>query len=425
MSARAEALELLDHVLRRRRPLDECLEASPGLARLDARDRAFARTLVATTLRRLGEIDHLIGRCLERSLPAKASRVRDILRLGACQLLFLGTPPHAAVDTAVAMAANIGFGPLKSLVNAVLRRLGREGPAWREEGDAARLDTPGWLWQAWSEAYGEPTARAIAEAHLHEAPLDITTKADIETWAGRLGAARLPTGSLRRPGGGLVTGLPGYDEGAWWVQDAAAALPARLLGEVAGMAIADLCAAPGGKTAQLAAAGARVTAVERSETRARRLVSNLERLGLVAEVVVADAAKWQPASPVDAVLLDAPCTATGTIRRHPDVAWLKRPEDVPALASVQERQLAAAIAMTRPGGRIVYCACSLQSEEGPDVVAAVLRGGAPAARLPLLPGEAGIEPAWITARGELRTLPCHLAGDGGMDGFFATRMVRR
>jgi len=259
---RAIALQLLGAVLRGGRPLDDALAEQKGLVALEARDRAFARLLVATTLRRLGQIDALIARCLDRPLKARAAEVQDLLRLGACQLAFLGTPAHAAVSTSMTLAGGLRPGGYKGLVNAVLRRLAREGAALAEGQDAARLDTPDWLWQSWQAAYGAETARAVAEAHLADPPLDLSVKQDAAAWAERLGARLLPGGTLRLPpGAGDVSRLPGYDEGAWWVQDAAAALPARLLGDVTGKQVIDLCAAPGGKTAQLAAAGARITAV--------------------------------------------------------------------------------------------------------------------------------------------------------------------
>lgn len=416
LAARAVALDLLEAVLGRRRALDETLDGHRGLGALEPRDRAFARLLAATVLRRLGQIDALIAACLEKPLPPKAAGVKDILRLGVAQLLFLEVPAHASLDTSVRLAAlearHAGF---KGLVNGVLRRLQREGIGRIADQDAGRLNTPDWLWESWVKAYGEATARAIAAAHLAEAPIDITVKADPALWAKPLEAELLPTGSLRRPSGGSIQDLPGFTEGAWWVQDAAAALPARLLGEVAGKTVADLCAAPGGKTAQLAAAGARVIALDRSVPRLLRLKENLDRLGLEAEAVAADAAQWQPAEPVDAVLLDAPCSATGTIRRHPDVPHLKRPEDVPRLAATQTRLLAAAAAMVRPGGLVIYCSCSLQPEEGPAHSA----HGLPLVRVPIGPAEVGGQADLLTPDGDLRTLPSQ-----GMDGFFAVRLRR-
>jgi 16S rRNA (cytosine967-C5)-methyltransferase len=415
-------------VLRRKRPLDDAIEDNLAMAELSARDRAFARLLVATVLRRLGQIDTLIGGCLNTPLAPRAAIIHDVLRLGIAQLLFLRTPPHAAVATSVDLAHVRGFLSHKGLVNAVLRRLSVEGSDRVDAQDAARLNTPDWLWHSWSRAYGEDRARAIALAHLKEAPLDLTLRAEEptedESWCERLQAMKLPTGSLRRAGGGSVTALPGYAEGAWWIQDAAAALPVRLFNGVAGSEIVDLCAAPGGKTAQLAKAGARVTAIDRSARRLDRLVTNLRRLGLPVAALTADALTWRPDHPVDGVLLDAPCTATGAIRRHPDVPHLKQPEDVARLAVVQENLLRAAVDIVRPGGTVVYCTCSLEPEEGPERVAALLRSGAPVEHRPIEPAEIGAPPEWVTPEGDLRTLPCHLAEHDGLDGFYAVRLVK-
>ena len=398
------------------------------MAELAARDRAFARLLVATLLRRLGQIDALIADCLNTPLAPRAAIIHDILRLGIAQLLFLRTPPHAAVATSVDLAHVRGFLTHKGLVNAVLRRLSVEGAERVEQQDAARLNTPDWLWQSWSRAYGAERTLAIATAHLKEAPLDVTLRDDDGSWCEKLQAMKLPTGSLRRTAGGSVASLPGYAEGAWWIQDAAAALPVRLFETVAGRDIVDLCAAPGGKTAQLASAGARVTAIDRSSRRLDRLVTNLKRLGLPVSAIAADALTWRPEQPVDAVLLDAPCTATGAIRRHPDVPHLKQPEDVARLAVVQENLLRAAVDILRPGGILVYCTCSLEPEEGPERVEALLRSGAPVERRPSGRDEIGADdigaPDWVTPVGDLRTLPCHLAEYDGVDGFYAARLVK-
>jgi len=423
--ARQAALELLGAVLTRQTPLDQALGESRALAALEPRDRAFARLLTATALRRLGQIDDIVGRLLERPLPARAVAVRDVLRIGATQLLFLGTPPHAAVDTAVVLVERAGHPAMKGLVNAVLRRVAREGVALLAAQDAPRLDTPAWLRQSWTDAYGAATARAIAEAHQREAPLDLSVKRDAEGWAKRLEARILPTGSLRRAPGGAIEELPGYDEGEWWVQDAAAALPARLLGDVAGAAVADLCAAPGGKTAQLAAAGARVAAVDRSAERLKRVRDNLARLKLAAECVTADAAAWRPPAPLPFVLLDAPCTATGAIRRNPDVPHLKTPQDVERMAAMQDRLLAHAVKLLAPGGVLVYCVCSLEAQEGPARIAKLLESGVPVARRKVLASEIGGLEQCVTQEGDLRTLPCHLPEQGGLDGFYAARLVRQ
>jgi len=423
-TARHVALDLIGAVLRRRRPLDDAIEDSPAMHRLQGRDRAFARLLVATVLRRLGQIDALIAECLKIPLPPRAALVQDILRLGVAQLLFLRTPPHAAVATSVDVAQSRGFVSHKGLVNAVLRRLSVEGAERVDKQDAPRLNTPDWLWRSWGDTYGETTARAIASAHLKEAPLDLTVREDAETWCARLDGVLLPTGTLRRSAGGALASLPGYVEGAWWVQDAAAALPARLFGDLAGREVVDLCAAPGGKTAQLATAGARVIAVDRSVRRLERLVANLERLDLQVDAIGADALSWRPPHPVDAVLLDAPCSTTGAIRRHPDVPHLKSPEDVARLAAVQENLLRAAIDIVQPDGTLVYCTCSLEPEEGPDRIESLLRSGMPVMRKRIEPVEIGAGQEWITPEGDLRTLPCHFGEYDGIDGFYCARLVK-
>ena len=423
-SARGVAIDLLGTVLHRKRSLDDAIDDNHDMANLAPRDRAFARLLIATVLRRLGQIDALVEHCLNTPLPPRAAVVHDMLRLGVAQLLFLRTPPHAAVATTVDLAGARGFPTYKGLVNAVLRRLSLEGPGLLETQDAPKLNTPQWLWDAWSAAYGAATARAIAVAHLKEAPLDITVRGNASEWAARLDAVILPTGTLRRHSGGAVMSLPGYDEGAWWVQDAATALPARLLGPLVGKRVIDLCAAPGGKTAQLAAAGGNVIAIDRSPRRLERLKTNLTRLHLEAECIAADAATWHPPEPVQFILLDAPCTATGAIRRHPDVPHLKSTDDVARLAAVQEKLLDSAIRMLAPGGTLVYCTCSLEPEEGVDHVTRLLAAGAPVVRQPITPAEIGGLEASVTAEGDLRTLPCHLAEIDGLDGFFAARLVK-
>lgn len=422
--ARAIVLDLLRTVLRQRRPLDDALAAHPGLATLEPRDRAFARLLVATALRRLGQIDSAIDARLDRPLAWKYAVVRDILRLGVAQIGFLGLAPHAAVNTTVDLAKSKGFGPLRGLVNAVLRRIAEAGPL--PEDDPEHRNVPPWLWRSWVDAYGPDAAAMIATAHLTEAPLDITLKNPDEAalWAEALQAEILPTGDLRRDTGGDITALPGFREGAWWVQDAAATLPARLLGEVDGMRVADLCAAPGGKSSQLAAMGARVTAVDISARRSTRLAENLARLNLTAETVVADATSWRPAEPFDAVLLDAPCSATGTLRRHPDIAWNKAQQDVDRMAALQRRLLTAAAEMVRPGGTVVYATCSLQPEECVESVEAVLAAGAPLERIPVEAAEIpGLAQA-LTPPGDLKTLPCHWPERGGLDGFYIARLRR-
>ncbi len=402
------AFDLLCAVLERHRPLEEALDATGAAG---GRDRAAGHRLAAGVLRRLGSLDAVLEPFLQRAPP---DAVRVILRLGAAGLLLLGTPPHAAVGTAVALARARKLAPFAGLVNAVLRRVAEAGPGVLDGLDGPRLDTPAWLWASWGA-----DARAIAEAHMREAALDLTLRPGASLPAD---ATLLPTGSARLPPGQRVTEIEGFADGAFWVQDAAAALPARLLAAQPGERVADLCAAPGGKTAQLAATGAHVVAVDREPARLRRLHDNLARLRLEVEVVQADAVEFRPATPLDAVLLDAPCTATGTIRRHPDVARLKRPRDVAALMGGQDALLAAAAAMLRPGGRLVYAVCSLQPEEGPARVADLSGLGLRPA--PFTPEELPALPEALTPEGYLRTHPGLWPERGSMDGFFAARFIK-
>lgn len=420
---RRAAQAALASVLRRQQPLDEALAAAAIGLDLEPRDRAFLRQLATTTLRRLGVIDRALAARLKRPNDLPPSCL-DALRLGAAQLLFLDTPPHAAVDGAVASLPSKLGSAQRGLVNAVLRRMAADGPKALEKVDADRATLPGWLWTRLNAAYGEEVARAAAAAMRTEPPLDITLRdAEVGDWAEKLEASILPTGALRRASDGRIEALPGFDEGAWWIQDAAAALPARLLGPVKGMRVADLCAAPGGKTAQLLSYGAEVTAVDRSPARLERLKQNMDRLGYKPRIVAADAARWRPETPFDAILLDAPCTATGTLRRHPDVAWTKTPKDLTALTGLQDRLLTAAVEMLRPGGLLVYCTCSLLPDEGEARIDALIASGAPVERAPLGPEDCA-ESSFITTRGELRTLPGAWPEQGGLDGFFAARLRR-
>ena len=409
-------------MLTREQPLDQAQAGHRGFAAMEPRDRGFTRLLVTTVLRRLGELDERLDRFLKKPLPDSETRARNALRLGIAQLMFLGTPPHAAVHRTVSLFGGRRLVRYRGLANAVLRRVA-ESPA-PDPGTPVRANTPDWLWRSWVAAYGEDVAQSVAAAHMTEAPLDLTVAGDAGRWRNELDADLLPTGTLRREAGGDPTTLPGFSEGAWWVQDAAAALPARLLDVRPGESAIDLCAAPGGKTAQLAAAGASVTAVETSPARLDRMRANLDRLKLNATLTQADAGDWRPDAPADAVLLDAPCSATGTIRRHPDIAWLKTPDDVQRLAALQDRLLRAAVDMVRPGGRLVYATCSLQPEEGPARIVALLATGAPMAFDPVTAAELpGLEDA-IGPDGSVRTLPCQWRDRGGLDGFYIARLRR-
>jgi 16S rRNA (cytosine967-C5)-methyltransferase len=430
LAARRIAADILDGVLRRKIALDEQLSgkaAHPGLPALADRDRALMRRLAATVLRRLGTLRHLLGGFLDKGFPADAPRVETILLIGAAQILWLEVPDHAAVDLSVRLAqADRRAARYAGLINAVLRRVTQSKTA--AHANNATRDTPKWLVARWTKRYGAEAARAIAAANGHEPALDLTVKYDAESWAERLRGRVLPTGTVRTFAQGAVSLLPGFSEGAWWVQDAAASLPARLLGDVHDKAVVDLCAAPGGKTAQLVFAGARVTAVDRSPARLNRLRENLARLELQAETVAADALEWQR-GPFDAVLLDAPCSATGTIRRHPDIPWLKSEADIAALTSLQQRLLDRAVDLLKPGATLVYCVCSLEPEESEDQIAALRARDPRVVRTPIAAQEVAGHAEFLTADGDLRTLPPQLPDPdprwGGLDGFYAARLIRK
>jgi 16S rRNA (cytosine967-C5)-methyltransferase len=435
LAARRIAADILDGVLHKHRTLDDQLDgaaAHPGLKTLPDRDRALMRRLVATILRRLGTLGHVLSRLLDRGIPTDAPRAQSALLIGAAQILWMDVPDHAAVDLSVRLVqSDRRAAKYAGLVNAVLRRCAREGQPLIDEVKSQTLDVPPWLLARWIAHYGETAARDIALAISHEPSLDITVKSDAEQWATRLHGETLPTGSVRTLLQGSVTMLPGFAEGQWWVQDAAAALPARLFGDVAGKTIVDLCAAPGGKTAQLALAGARVTAVDRSPNRMARLRDNFTRLGLEAEAIVADAGEWQGekhGGGFDGILVDAPCTSTGTIRRHPDVAWLRQEVDIGALVALQKRLLQKAVTLLKPGGTLVYCTCSLEPEEGEQAISGLLATEPAVRRAPIEAGEVSGLSEILTAEGDLRTLPCHLPHQdprlAGLDGFYAARLVK-
>ncbi|MCA1364102.1 methyltransferase domain-containing protein [Bradyrhizobium sp. IC3069] len=433
LAARRIAADIVDGVLHKHRTLDDQLDgggAHPGLKTLADRDRALMRRLVATVLRRLGTLGHVLSRLLDKGVPSDAPRAQSALLIGAAQILWMDVPDHAAVDLSVRLVqSDRRAARYAGLVNAVLRRCAREGKALVEEVATQSLDLPPWLLARWSAHYGEATARDMASALGHEPSLDLTVKSDPAQWASRLHGEMLPTGTVRMLLHGAVTMLPGFAEGQWWVQDAAAALPARLFGDVKGKSIADLCAAPGGKTAQLVLSGAQVTAIDRSPARVARLRENLARLSLQAETVVADAVEWAgPAEAFDGILIDAPCTSTGTIRRHPDVAWLRQDSDIATLAALQQRLLRKSVSLLKPGGTLVYCTCSLEPEEGEQAVAALLAAEPALRRAPIMASEvAGLDEI-LNGDGDLRTLPCHLPNAdprlGGLDGFFAARLVK-
>ena len=433
LAARQVAARLLGAVIDAKTPLDALTDAEhghPQFRALSPRDRSLVKAILATALRYRITVGALIARRLDRPLPQNARSLEHILHVAAAQMLFLDVPDRAAVDMAVAHAKSdprtVRF---SGLVNAVLRALGRVKERALPAALAASDDAPDWFSRRLKSAYGEERAAAILAAHRAEPPIDFTVKSDAHGWAERFGGIVLPTGSVRvarLPG--PVQDLPGFAEGEWWVQDAAAALPARLLGDVRGLAVADLCAAPGGKTAQLAAAGARVTAIDQSRSRLRRLTANLDRLKLAADIVEADLLTYVPPALFDAVLLDAPCSSTGTVRRHPDVPWTKGPADIAKLAGLQRRLLERAVGMVRPGGLVVFSNCSLDPEEGEALRAAFLSSDPGAVADPIRADELPGTAAFVTPEGTLRTTPADLVGENislsGMDGFFAARFRR-
>lgn len=416
LPARRAALDLLAAAFSRRAGLED-ESAAPGLAELEPRDRAFARLLVLTALRRLGPLDRALDARIPRAPP---EIVRNILRLGAVQALVLGAPPHAAVSASVDLAESLPDARRsKGLVNAVLRGLIREPP---DLSDPEAL-APDWLLARWSAAWGRPTALSVASVIAGEPDTDLTLREDPGALTDALNLTRVAADTWRTARRGEVSAWDGFAEGRWWVQDASAAVPARLLNPRPGLTALDLCAAPGGKTLQLAAAGAEVTALDRSPARLRRVQENLERTGLTAEVIAADAGTWDDGRTFDAVLLDAPCSATGTFRRNPDVLWAVKPGDIASLAADQARLLDAAARRVRPGGRLVYCVCSLETEEGEAQVTGFLKRSADFALDPIAPGEGGAPPESRREDGTLRILPTHRPG--GTDGFFIARFARR
>ncbi|RWB53280.1 MAG: methyltransferase domain-containing protein [Mesorhizobium sp.] len=433
LAARKAAARLLAAVIDARTPLDGLTDnehGHPQYRALDARDRALVRAILVTALRYRMTIAGLLAKRLERPLPANATALSHILHVAGAQILFLDIPDSAAVDLAVTHAKSdprtLRF---SGLVNGVLRSLARAKEAELAPTLAATSEAPQWFADRLTAAYGADKARTILAAHRHEAPVDFTVKSDPALWGERLGGIVLPTGTVRiEKLQAAVTDLPGFTDGAWWVQDAAASLPARLFGDIEGQRVADLCAAPGGKTAQLILAGANVTAVDTSKNRLARLAQNLERLGLSAELVQTDLLDYRPAEPFDAVLLDAPCSSTGTVRRHPDVPWTKTMADVEKLAALQRKLLAHAVTLVRPGGRIVFSNCSLDPIEGEDLYHAFLAETPSVAADPIQAGDfAGVDP-FLTPEGTLRTTPADMAldspGISGLDGFFAARMRR-
>ncbi len=410
ISARRVAHDLLDQITGEGRLMPELLAAG-ALDRLEPADRARAQRLTLDTLRGLERADRLLERHLRKNPPLT---VRNMLRLATVEIC-MGGDAHGVVNEAVAIVGqDKRTGALKGLVNAVLRKIAAEGPAAWEKLRVPRL--PKWLRGPLAEAYGAPVIAAMEAVYFATPPLDLTPKADAEALAAAVGGSVLPTGSVRLLQAGQVTALPGYDRGDWWVQDAAAAVPAQVLAAQPGETVLDMCAAPGGKTMQLAATGAQVTGLDISEGRMARVAANLARTGLQAALVVEDALAHQ--GQYDAILLDAPCSATGTIRRHPDLPHAKDGSEFGALIDMQAQMLDHALTLLKPGGRLVYCTCSLLPDEGEVQVDEALsrHPGLKVDRAALaLPG---ISDTWHTPEGGLRLRPDYWADQGGMDGFY-------
>lgn len=420
LAARRVAATALDRVFNYQERLDDALEADPRLANLEPRDRAFALALARTTMRHLGEILAVLETHLRRGWPARSGVLRALLATAAAQLLYMDVADHAAVDQAVRLAReDQDAGHYTGLANAVLRAITREG----KPAPQPLRNLPPWLAERWTATYGPDVVLAILEAQGKEPPLDLTAKTDTAQWAERLGGMVLATGTIRLLNhSGSITSLPGFAEGAWWVQDAAALLAVLAAGKVKGATVLDLCAAPGGKTAALAARGAKVTAVDRHPNRLARLMQNMDRLHLKVEPIVRDMMEADLGGPYDVVLLDAPCSATGTLRRHPDVAWLKRESDIGALAKAQSQMLQRAMNYVKPGGLLIYSTCSLEAEEGEQQIATFLAQQKEWVLEAISPSDIGGLTQCLRRDGTLRSRPDMLAEQGGIDGFYVARL---
>ncbi len=425
LDARRAAMVVVDQALAKRGGFEQALN-EPPFSRLAGSDRAFARHLASSTLRGLGAIDHLLDKKLTSPPPPA---IRSVLRLGAAQILFGLAPAFAAVSTSLALVeGQVSLARFKGLINAVLRGLDREGGAGLLDTLDPETFAPSWLVARWRAHYGMDRARGLCAAIRLAPPTDLTPRdpTAAAAIAADLDGTVLPTGSVRTHRRGEVKDWPGYLEGGWWVQDVAAALPARLLQLQALETALDMCAAPGGKTLQMAAAGAAVTAADRSAKRLRRVQDNLDRAQLTAQLVTADGETWSFDTEFDAVLLDAPCSSTGTFRRHPDVLWVTRPGDIAALAEVQARLLDGAARAVRPGGRLVYSVCSLEPEEGEQQIADFLLRHPDFVRAPIDAKAFALAPEAVSAMGEVRLTPIlSESPPGGQDGFFAARLIRQ
>ncbi len=421
--ARRIAIGVLDDVLERKLEFDYAFNNARHMEFLQPRDRAFARLILLTTFRNLGQIDAIIGKFLQRPPKGKGRWLMSIMRITTAQLVFLDTPPHAAVSQALKLLEILKLKQFKGLANAVLRKISEEGVEIAQSQNAGQLNTPAWLYRRWQKAYGKDNTTAIAKIHGCEANLDISVKSDTDQWAQKLDGVILPNGTIRLKSVSDITILPGFDDGQWWVQDTAASLPVHLMGDINGKNIIDLCAAPGGKTLQMVAMGANVIAVDRSSKRMARLSENLTRTKLDAKIIIADALEYQPEKLADVILLDAPCSSTGTIRRHPDLIHQKSLRDVQRLSQLQDDLLQAAVKMVKSGGIIIYTTCSLQPEEGESRIRYFLKNSQLVEKSDILTSDI-FNCDELISDGYLRCLPCHFAKYGGMDGFFAARLIK-
>ena len=423
LTSRRLAAFAVKEVMEHHQPLEQVLAGQRDYRALEARDRAFVRLIAATTFRRMGQIDAAL-KPFVRQRPTKL--VYAALQTATAQILYLGTPAHAAVGETVAMLKSRGSSKgFANMANAVLRNIVDKGPNLAGA-QPPKVNIPGWIRGEWERAYGRQSGRKMSAQLMKDPVLDISIKSDVQSWAEKLEGEAIGAESVRLGKIGDVTSLEGFDEGEWWAQDVAATLPVQLLGDVKGLRVLDMCAAPGGKTMQLAAKGAQVTALDKSEARLERVKENLARTKLMADIICADALEWTPKGDLyDIVLLDAPCSATGTFRRHPDVLYNRSPKDVANLVRLQDKLLAKAAEFLRPGGTLLYCTCSLMPKEGQPRVDNFLQNVSDFRLIPILDVPSLALPQEAFSEGSLRSLPYYLEDKGGMDGFFIAQLKRK
>ncbi len=425
LASRNIAVELLHSVLKQGNTVDIAISRHAGYSNLPPKERSFCHHLTMTTLRYKGALSALLQQFLRKPLKNNLFNIQLCLLIGACQILLMNVPAHAAVDTSVTLAKryNTAFA---ALVNAVLKQISANGHNWWCEQPIESINMPKWLWRCMTDCYGNDDARLIAGAFLQEPALDITIKCSkqMDKWQQELQLTSLPFGSMRYNGGARdIDKWPGFQQGEWWVQEVAASLPVKLMGNVNNRLVLDACAAPGGKTAQLAAAGAQVVAVDKSKSRLNRLQENLQRLHLThnVQVVTADLLHWHNKQLFDIILLDAPCSATGTIRRNPELLWQRTAQDISRLVLLQQQLIEKVTLWLKPGGMLMYSVCSIMPQEGEEQIAKLIKKGMLVLE-PFRECELHKHPELLTAAGELRILPYHFAQYGGIDGFYIARL---